>query len=966
MDSNDHSDQPYLTTGGEDELLPHLINAIRSADRVDFAVAFIQESGLRLLLNDLQDVLKNGCKIRIITGDYMGITDPKALQSLMNLADSLPNLQLKAYTCMRNESFHPKVYITHATYLDEERGEIFIGSSNISQSALTRGIEWNIHLGYASNPERFDEVCRRFDELFSSERAKILDAQWLHSYVEKRGAILDHWRETITEVHSPEPYPVQKEALQAIQEFRDSGKRAGLVVLATGVGKTWLAAFDVARVNPKRILFVAHREEILEQAKATFQTILPDKSCGLYTGRQKDNERDFLFASIQSIGRLTHLRRFKATDFSMIIVDEFHHASANQYRKLLSYFKPLWMMGLTATPKRADGKDILELCDNNLIYECSLPRAIGENILCPFRYYGIKDNIDYTSIPWRGTRFEEAELEKLVETNERALHNFNEWKEKKGQKTLAFCVSTRHADFMSDWFNKNGAPSVAVHSKSKISRRDAIDQLKQGLIKVIFSVDLFNEGLDVPAIDTVMMLRPTESPVLFLQQLGRGLRKDENKDHLVVLDFIGNHDSFLKRPRLLTGCLEDTASLICFLKNVKKDIPDPSIPDGCAINFDLTVIEDFLNRLTPGPRDYDNIYKIFKITRNRRPFASELMHSGMRDNVFGSELKDWFAYVAQMDDLTESEVGAYNECNLFFASLQQERMTRSYKMVMAESFFALSNNLSPVSLNDLAEQMGKRYLETSDWLRDIPESIIAEDSWPTSRAWVNIVKSQPVTYISKACFTLQNNELHLSAKIQAEHVETFVAMSLEIIQLNLDRYWSRSSSGELETREQNQEPPESLKYSRYLPFYRMKAAGGLFLEQNIANEVEWFDMKEKNCPKKLNDSHFVMQVIGHSMEPKIPNGSLCLFSKNIGGGKNNGIYIFELQDYHDPDSETGLTIKKYVSTKIPHPDYDSVHERITLMPINSLYEPIELNEEDHDRLTTVGKFIRVIDSDFND
>ena len=338
----------------------------------------------------------------------------------------------------------------------------------------------------------------------------------------------------------PKPRPIQEEALRALAQTRSDGFRAGMVTMATGLGKTWLAAFDAARPEVTRVLFVAHREEILKQSRDVFRRVIPDASLGLYYGGEKRPDAEIVFASVQTLSR--NLDRFAPDAFDYVFVDEFHHAAAASYRKVLDHFTPDFLVGLTATPDRMDGADLLALCADNLVFECDLIEGIRRDELVPFHYWGVPDPVDFEPIPWRNGKFDPAALEAAVETQERAQSAFDEWQSRRGTRTLAFCVSTHHSDFMSDFFRARGIRCASVHSgQTSAPRHESIDALRAGDLEVIFAVDLFNEGLDVPDIDTVLMLRPTESPIVFLQQFGRGLRTQEGEGALTVIDFIGNH-----------------------------------------------------------------------------------------------------------------------------------------------------------------------------------------------------------------------------------------------------------------------------------------------------------------------------------------------------------------------------------------------------------------------------------------
>jgi superfamily II DNA or RNA helicase len=331
------------------------------------------------------------------------------------------------------------------------------------------------------------------------------------------------------------------------------------VVLATGLGKTWLAAFDASRRKAEntfefpRVLFVAHRDEILHQSMRTFRKIRPESSCARYDGSMSENQLDrieMLFASVQTLGRVEHLRKFQPDAFDYIVIDEFHHAAATTYRRLIDHFEPKFLLGLTATPERTDGGDLLGLCQENLVYRCDLVRGIQEELLSPFEYYGVPDRVDYTNIPWRSRRFDEAALTSAVSTHARAQNALEQLQRVEAKRTIGFCCSQQHADFMAEYFRKAGMRVAAVHSGPESDPRSrSLEALERGELDIVFAVDMFNEGLDIPSIDTVLMLRPTESSILWLQQFGRGLRKSEGKERLKVVDYIGNHRTFLIKLR---------------------------------------------------------------------------------------------------------------------------------------------------------------------------------------------------------------------------------------------------------------------------------------------------------------------------------------------------------------------------------------------------------------------------------
>jgi diadenosine tetraphosphate (Ap4A) HIT family hydrolase/HKD family nuclease len=411
-----------LVRGGDaDPLLAQLVWCLDGARTVDMAVAFVMKSGVEVVEEHLRDVLARGGRVRILTGDYLGVTDPAALLRLLDLglpaAGADGGLELRVFETGGVVSFHPKAFVVTG---GAGAGTAFVGSSNLSRAALRDGIEWNYRVVTDRDSAGFREVAAAFEALWSDPRVRPVDEAWVRSYEARRrppsvrGATVAEVAEA-EPARPPVPHEVQLEALAALAATREEGNTAGLVVLATGLGKTWLSAFDSQAPGFGRVLFVAHREEILGQAMRTFRAIRPMASLGYYTGRDKDDDADILFGSIQTLGRRQHLERFDPRRFDYIVVDEFHHAAAQTYRRLIGYFEPRFLLGLTATPERTDGGDLLALCGNNLVYRCDVADGIRRGLLSPFSYYGVPDMVDYANIPWRSNRFDEEALTRSVD-----------------------------------------------------------------------------------------------------------------------------------------------------------------------------------------------------------------------------------------------------------------------------------------------------------------------------------------------------------------------------------------------------------------------------------------------------------------------------------------------------------------------------------------------------------------------
>lgn len=699
---------------GEDPLLPHLLAYIDRADAADLCVAFVRTGGLALVEEHLRDLLERGGRVRILAGDYLDITEPEALLSLLDLGG---NLDLRVFEAERI-SFHPKGYLFH--FLDGSSTAV-IGSSNLSASALREGIEWNYRVLTSADPNGIAQVQQTFDQLFQHPSTRPVTPEWIREYRERRRPPKRASEILLVESPEsgriPEPHSIQKEALVALHNTRQDGNSAGLVVLATGLGKTWLSAFDSNQPEFRRILFVAHREEILTQALRTFRRIRPAAHLGRYTGTEKIPDAEVLFASIQTLGRQSHLKAFRPDRFDYIVVDEFHHAAAATYRNLITHFTPKFLLGLTATPERTDGGDLLGLCQENLVFRCDLARGIREGLLVPFHYFGVPDEVDYQNIPWRNNRFDEVELTRAVATEKRALNALEQYRARAGKRTIAFCCSQRHSDFMADFFSRHGCRSVSVHSGENSAPRTAsLEALEAGELDIVCAVDMFNEGVDIPNVDTVMMLRPTESIVLWMQQFGRGLRKSEGKPHLAVIDYIGNHRTFLNKPRALLNLkdgdryIEEALNLLLANRG--------ELPPGCEVTYDLRAI-DILRSLLREPSSGEALHSFYSDFRERhgqRPTASELFHAGFTPRVLRQTHGSWLRYVQAMGDLSPTFCEALAQGSEFLLEMETTRMNKGFKIVVILAL--LNEDVLPgsISIETLAEAF-KRISQRSAKLR---------------------------------------------------------------------------------------------------------------------------------------------------------------------------------------------------------------------------------------------------------
>ena len=451
-------------TGGPDkrrQLYYRLIESMKKAESVDIIVSFLMESGVKMLLQELENTLKRGAKIRILTGNYLGITQPSALYLIKRKLGDRADLR---FYCEKGRSFHPKSYIFH--YADHS--ELYIGSSNISRSALTSGIEWNYRFSSKKDPENYAEFFHTFEDLFENHSIIIDDKElkrysqnWHRPAVAKDLDKYDFELETEDTKIKPmyEPRGAQIEALCALEDTRAEGAKKALIQAATGIGKTYLAAFDSKPYE--KVLFVAHREEILKQAASSFRNVKNSEDYGFFTGDEKCTDKSVIFASVATLGKSEYLNEkyFVPDYFDYVVIDEFHHAVNDQYRKIVEYFKPQFLLGLTATPERMDGKNIYEICDYNVPYEISLKDGINKGMLVPFHYYGIYDETDYTKLHIVRGKYAEEELNKTYIGNAYRHDLIYKYYCKYGSKqALGFCCSRKHAEEMAKEFSRKGIP----------------------------------------------------------------------------------------------------------------------------------------------------------------------------------------------------------------------------------------------------------------------------------------------------------------------------------------------------------------------------------------------------------------------------------------------------------------------------------------------------------------------------
>lgn len=714
------------------------------------------ESGVKMILNDLKSALNRGVEIRILTGNYLGITQPSALYLIKKELDN--KIDLRFYND-KNRSFHPKSYIFHY----DNMSEIYIGSSNISRSALTSGIEWNYRFNSITNEDNFNEFFYKFQDLFynhsiiiDDEELKQYSKNWHKPALSKDLAKYDEYeQEQIVELFQPRG--VQIEALYALEDSRAEGATKGLVQAATGVGKTYLAAFD--SVKYEKVLFVAHREEILHQAAISFKNVRKSDDYGFFYGKQKDIDKSVIFASVATLGKSQYLNSqyFSKDYFDYIVIDEFHHAVNNQYLQIVDYFEPKFLLGLTATPERMDGKNIYEICDYNVPYEISLKEAINKGVLVPFHYYGVYDETDYSGLHIIKGRYDNNELTQIYKNNAKRYDLIYKYYLKyRSKQALGFCCSREHAEQMAAEFCKRGIPSVAVysdaHGQFSMNRDKAIELLINNKIRVIFSVDMFNESLDIASLDMVMFLRPTESPVVFLQQLGRGLRTYKGKQYLNVLDFIGNYEKAGRVSLLLSGKNQNS--------NKKAyDYTEIEYPDDCIVDFDMRLVDLFREMdkksMPMKLRINNEFYKVKELLNNKVPSRIELF-TYMDDEVYEycirhakeNPFRRYLEFLNDLGELSQYEKELYSGIGKEFISIiQTTDMQKVYKMPILYAFYNNGDVKIAVTEQDMLISWKKFFDTNKNWKDFAPNITYAEYKNMTDRQHLSKAKTMPIKFL---------------------------------------------------------------------------------------------------------------------------------------------------------------------------------------------------------------------------
>jgi superfamily II DNA or RNA helicase/diadenosine tetraphosphate (Ap4A) HIT family hydrolase/HKD family nuclease/phage repressor protein C with HTH and peptisase S24 domain len=1077
---------------------------VSSADEVDLLASFIQPSGLDLIQLSIFSALRAGAKIRILVGDYLYITSAEALRRLvgwMSLADEiLDNCSLEVRLAeitklpSKPASFHPKAW----RIVDSSGGLIVVGSSNLSKAALETGIEWNL-IGQTTGSEPIDlTLATAFTDLW--QQATPLDDALVASYAL-------HAKEAHRKFIPPEsidlptilylPRPWQLGALASLDKIRANAYRRALIAVATGLGKTWLAAFDVLAFGKSlnrqpRVLIIAHRAEILVQAEATVRTAMQSEwdetRVTWYLGANSDMSGDLVVASVQKLTRPEGLAALDDQHFDYVLIDEVHHAQAPSYRRVMARLNATFTLGLTATPERTDGVDVASLFDDVLAWQATVGDGIAEGSLVPFHYLGLKDDVDFEQIPWRNGRFDPTALEEKLENSKRMERLWNAWQVDPDARTLVFCCSRRHALYTRDWLRRRKVSVAAVFSGSGgDSRSDSLSDFIEGKLQALCVVDLFNEGLDVPDVERVVMLRPTESKVIFLQQLGRGLRAAENKLRLKVIDFVGNHRVFASRLTHLLSLGKHSAKW-ADLKNFLNGAAS-NLPEGCLLDLEVEAKELML-RLVPNTGSaVVEAYRSMRDELGRRPSPSELYHHGYLPRTLAARFGSWFGFISEQDDLSAPERQVFDSFGPWLAMLEGTNLNKSYKMVVLRVLLDRDALWDGMDIEKLAAACREFLLSHPTLRHDLPPTQQFPDpatapikqwaawwlEWPLSR-WMDeqagrhwfkregdrflaafpcpenlrpdfesmtaelvdyrlthyaktriekaaelsadrfvakvshsggkpilrlpTVEDLPGRPIGPTIATLPDGSqwvfkfvkiaCNVASPLGSEENQilpllrgwfgenagapgtnyqvTFtqsetgwsvepvaVATPLRVVDANPDT----GESGERENRNLPgfvEAPAAKEKFTRLVPVYSLEAAAGLWGPESAPEEIGWAEA----AGASIKPGMFIARVRGHSMEPKIKDGSWNLFSPCPQGSREGRIVLVQFNSMGDPENGGRFTVKKYHSVKRVT-EHDWSHKHIELLPLNRDYDPIIVNPHEAPEMVVVGEWVSSID-----
>lgn len=967
----------FIHEGSDPCLFEQLFTLWQQSERVHIAVAFLSVRMLNILMAHLRNA-KAGVSVQFLTGAMNGFNEPRVLENLRKHfgEENVRLYQPKQVDAPESSNFHVKAYLFMT---GDKMWTIVLGSSNLTESALLGIIdnngygnaEWNllVESGSAANNTVVADILSRFDYYWNSNsiqlNEEILEAyrqKWLEKERRRERDAHQAAMDRASELLKPEARPVQRQALDRLNGFRQDGLRRAAIIGATGIGKTLISAFDVESNGAHRVLFVAHRETLLCQAAEAYRQVLGDKWMYHQIGGEKDTQEVdkivnggtdangplVVFAMIQTLKNPKVHSRFSRDYFDYLVIDEFHHASAPSYKSILHHFTPGFLLGLTATPERLDGRDVLELCDYNVALEMRLFDAVEQGSLSPFLYFAFHDATDYEKIRWTGSGYDELELEHALSNDTRAAlvaNTLGEHLPAFGKfKGIAFCCNTGHARYMADALTKRGFETTCILGDTPESeRRILLNRLEneQDPLKLLCAVDVLSEGIDVPALTHILLLRPTQSFTVFLQQIGRGLRPHPRKEFLVILDFVGNYRKNYVAPLVLTGHAFENKALS------PRGTLKFKAPKGCYIHPDTQVKRIWQNtiktqfmRLNLKDRLrqlYEEIWNDLGQERSPRimdffghPLCSDPMKF-IAPGAFGNWLRVK-EYCGGLSDEERAWLGTPAEA--FLLHIERElNAVRSYKMVVLLSLLETSAEQTSWTVEEIASRFKLYYLESPLRCQDYDDLARSPDptNYPLARV-VNHIKNMPLKYLSDKpdkFFRLDNGMFSLKPAILCFWSQSLFRECLfDRVHFALTRYWSRKykdadlqalvlppTSAEKDKAEKTE--PALLAFSEArdqafisaLPFVADVAAGDFkdtfgSADLSICEDMDWLEVPRKLCRRK----RFVIRVAGDSMVPEFQVGDLLVFEYHRTPRRNGEVVL--AADYSLGESSGTYAVKR--------------------------------------------------------
>lgn len=777
--SNDYKEGRKVISTLEDELL--------KCKTFDISVAFITDGGIAPLLQTLKILEEKNIQGRVLTTDYLNFSDPKALKKL----NEFKNIQLKMYMSDGSEDgFHTKGYM----FKDDDIYRIIVGSSNMTQKALSVNREWNTKIVSTENGEYAKKIVKEFEELWNSERSIkfedfIEEYELNYNIIKKQRLIVKNNKISSISDYKLKPNNMQLNFIKNIKQLCQNGESRALLISATGTGKTYASAFALRELNPNRALFLVHREQIAKHARNSYRKIFGEtKELGLLSGNSKEYDEDYLFSTMQMMAKPEIYTKFKKDEFDVIVIDEAHRVGANSYQNIINYFKPKLLLGMTATPERTDNYDIYKEFDYNIACEIRLQEALEENFLCPFHYFGITD------IQFNGETIDEET--KLKDFNKLTSDERVDYIIKQAEyygysgdnvKGLVFCSSKKEAEILSQKFNDRGYFTISLTGENSQEQREkAVDRLItkniDEKIDYIFTVDIFNEGIDIPEVNQVIMLRPTESPIVFVQQLGRGLRKNEEKEYVVILDFIGNYKNNFMIPIALSGDRSYNKD------NIRRYVLEGEriIPGSSTIHFDEIAKKRVFEAIDTA--DFNDIklikenYKNLKNKIGRIPNLLDFDKYGEMDilRIFDNKsLGSYYKFLIKYEKEYKIRVSEKEDEMIEFISKKLANGKRIFELELLKDLLINTNNVFKNLKNNLNE---KYNIELNGFIKN---SII--------NVLTNNFASGTGKNTYKECIFIEKDNLNNDYKITEsfknclENYE-FYSIIKELVEFGIERY----------------------------------------------------------------------------------------------------------------------------------------------------------------------------------